>query len=134
MSLPYFLYKFAKVYVPGALALMFLYGFTHYAFQPVKPAVRPIIAPAPSTPQVTVPLHVSPSPPKVTTRSEPRVRTKPPEAVKPRYVYLVELASGGSMKAKGYEVKDRVVKIFIDDGYDVTLPKSDITAIKKIRL
>lgn len=120
--------------MPGALALMFLYALTHYAFLPAKPAARTTNAPAPSTPQVTVPLQVTPSPPKVTTRSEPRVRTKPPEAVKPRYVYLVELASGGSMKAKSYEVKDSVVKIFIDDGYEVTLPKSDITAIKKIRL
>ncbi len=134
MNVPLFLYKFVKVYVPGAVALMIIYTFTHYDFRSVFKVLQPNTTPVISKPQQVVPpVNISVPQPKITPRAE-SISPKPKEAVKQRYIYLVELASGGSMKATAYKVNGNVVKLFITDGYEITLGKSDITGIKKIKL
>lgn len=135
MSFPLFLYKFSKVYVLGAVGLMVIYGLSHHKFQSVKPVLQSDSASTIDQRQVAPSkTAIPPTEAKATRRTATPVMPKPQEAVKPKYVYLLELASGGSMKAKGYKVKGGAVRVFIDDGYEITMAKSDIISIKKIRL
>lgn len=125
MNYPLFLYNFVKVYVPGALLLCIIYVVTSQIPKQntggqIQPQMNALVQ------QVVSPKLVPPT--------KAKVGQSVPEPATPRYAYLIELSSGGSMKAKSYNVKENLVKIIIDDGYEVTMSKKDIRSIKRIKL
>ena len=125
MSFQKFLYEFIKIYVPGAIILCVIFwGMNYIPQQSVNTPQKPQ-PPAPQQ-QLRLPRPLPPVKPKI----EPHVD----EPEKPRYSYVIDLSSGGSMKAKEVKAGNNVVKIIISDSYDMTMSKNEIRSIKKYRL
>ena len=125
MNIPLFLYNFAKVYVPGAIVLCLIFAVTnHFPKQNLRAPIQPQVA-APRQ-QLNLPKNPPPAQAKIDRQAN--------MPAKPSYTFVIELSSGGSMKAKAYDVKGNLVTIFIDDGYEVQLSKKDIKSIKRIKL
>lgn len=128
MKLPLFLYNFSKTYIPAVILLCIFYSLT----QNVSNITKTISYPKKTeteTRQTITPTTQPESASKKTIAPKPKPR---PEA--PKYYYLVEFKTGGSMEAKEIKANNNLVKIIISDSYDLTMSKNDIKSIKRYKL
>lgn len=126
MKLPVFLYNFSKTYIPAVIFLCIFYSLMHNATSITK-AISPIKKTERQTIRSTTPPRETPQLQNVTPATKPT-------PVTPKYYYLVEFKTGGSMKAKEIKTGNDVVKIIITDSYDLTMSKRDIKSIKRYKL
>jgi len=125
-----FLYNFAKVFIPGAIILCIIFGFSNHIPKVIQKSMGPS--------QAIIPQRKISLPKQLPFVRQERVR-KPvaPKSnpVKPNsYVFIVDFKSGGTMKAKGLSIKNNIVTLRIDDGYTVKMSKNDIQKIRKMKL
>ncbi len=129
MKISSFLYNFAKIYIPAALLLVVAYMVMQYISTNYPEGFNlsslPALQKKLQSPQQSPATAIYENP--VTPQSP--VQQSPP----PRYSYMIELSSGGSMNAESVAVQGNMVTIFVEDGYELRLPKSDIKRILKIK-
>ena len=125
MNTPTFLYHFAKVYVPGLLLLCIWYTLSgnlpSLIINNNKNEPQGQSNPVPQIQKQFTPKHSA-------KKHIPQPNNYQPAE---QYRYIIELASGGFMKAQDIKSGSKTVKIIVSDKYSVLMKKEDIKSIKK---
>lgn len=116
MKLTLFLYNFAKIFIPGTILLCLIFGVAQH--------IPKVINLPQKTPSIT---H------KKARNVVPAKKTAVPSPAQPNYIYIVEFKSGGTMKAQKISKHNKIVSLWVDDGYRIKISQNDIQKIKKYR-
>jgi hypothetical protein len=128
MKITLFLGNFSKIFISGSILLYIVFIFTH---QNSKTIILPQ-----KLPPVVQKTELKPKPVSQEIDSK-QATIKPitiPKPIEPRYIYIVEMKSGGRMKVKHVTVDKNIVTLWVEDGYSIKISKNDILSVNKQRL
>lgn len=133
MNLTLFLYNFSKIYIPAVLILCLFYA-SYGQFSKAIKGYQPKATNKMPHSQQSIPGQISPQITQKKADSSQYRTTEQTDSAQPRYNYLVEFTSGKSMTVDNVKLEKNLVHFIIQDGYNMTMSKSEIKSIKKIKL